>query len=139
MSILLVFYLFQLQKNDSIPFTFHYPIVQCSIKGASYKGVKHHPRMKQNINWMDKVIAMLMNANLQRLSVQMIQNPKASWEKRRKENFPFAFDYWKIMIIFPTSRTLRSILQNNSSKTFCKHNLLFPNITIMKWIHGIQC
>ena len=45
----------------------------CSIQGASYKGVKHHTRMKQNINWMDKVIAMLMNANLQRLSVQMIK------------------------------------------------------------------
>ena len=46
---------------------------QCSIKGASYKGVKHHTRMKQKINWMDKVIAMLMNANLRRLSVQMIK------------------------------------------------------------------
>ena len=44
----------------------------CSIQGASYKGVKHHTRMKQKNNWMDKVIAMLMNANLQRLSVQMI-------------------------------------------------------------------
>jgi len=54
-------------------------------------------------------------------------------------HFPFAFGYWKIMIIFPTSGTLRNILQNNSSKTFCKHNLLFSNITIMKWIHGIQC
>jgi len=29
--------------------------------------------MKQKNNWMDKVIAMLMNANLQRLSVQMIK------------------------------------------------------------------
>ena len=39
------------------------------------------------------------------------------------KNFPFAFGYWKIMIIFPTSGTLRNILQNNSSKTFCKlHN-----------------
>ena len=45
----------------------------CSIQGASYKGVKHHTRMKQKNNWMDKVIAMLMNANLQRLSVQMIK------------------------------------------------------------------
>ena len=52
---------------------------------------------------------------------------------------PFAFGYWKIMIIFSTSGTLRNILQNNSSKTFSKHNLLFSNITIMKWIHGIQC
>ena len=51
---------------------------QCSIKGASYKGVKHHTRMKQKINWMDKVITMLMNASLQRLFVQMIQNQKAS-------------------------------------------------------------
>ena len=33
-------------------------------------------------------------------------------------NFPFAFSYWKIKIIFPTSRTLRNLLQNNSSKTF---------------------
>ena len=53
--------------------------------------------------------------------------------------FPFAVGYWKIMIIFPTSGTLRNVLQNNSSETFCKHNLLFSNITIMKWIHGIQC
>ena len=45
----------------------------CSIQGASYKGVKHHTRMKQKNNWMDKVIAMLMSANLQRLSVQMIK------------------------------------------------------------------
>ena len=45
----------------------------CSIQGASYKVVKHHTRMKQKNNWMDKVIAMLMNANLQRLSVQMIK------------------------------------------------------------------
>ena len=45
----------------------------CSIQGASYKGVKHHTRMKQKNNWMDKVIAMLMNANLQRLSVHMIK------------------------------------------------------------------
>ena len=29
--------------------------------------------MKYKNNWMDKVIAMLMNANLQRLSVQMIK------------------------------------------------------------------
>ena len=39
--------------------------------------------MKQEINWMDKVIAMLMNANLQRLSVQMIQNQKALWKKKK--------------------------------------------------------
>ena len=42
--------------------------------------------MKQKINWMDKVIAMLMNANLQRLSVQMIQNQK---EIRRKKTINF--------------------------------------------------
>ena len=53
--------------------------------------------------------------------------------------FSFAFGYWKIMIIFPTSGSLRRILQNTSSKTFWKHNLLFSNITIMKWIHKIQC
>ena len=52
---------------------------QCSIIGASYKGLKYHTKMKRKINWIDKVIAMLMNANLQRLSVQMIQNQKASW------------------------------------------------------------
>ena len=46
-------------------------------------------------------------------------------------HFPFAFGYWKIMIIFPTSGTLRNILQNNFSKTFWKHNLLFSNITII--------
>ena len=40
--------------------------------------------MKQKINWMDKVIAMLMNANLQRLSVQMIQNQDALWEEEKK-------------------------------------------------------
>ena len=56
---------------------------KCSIKGASYKGVKHHTRMKKKINWMDKVVGMLMNANLQELSVQMIQNQKASWKKRK--------------------------------------------------------
>ena len=54
-------------------------------------------------------------------------------------HFPFAFGYWKIMIIFPASGTLQNILQNISSKLFCKHYLLFSNITIMKWIHGIQC
>ena len=27
---------------------------QCSFKGASYKGVKHHTRMKQKINWWTK-------------------------------------------------------------------------------------
>ena len=43
------------------------------------------------------------------------------------------------MIIFPTSRALRNILQNNFCKTFCKHNLLLSNITIMIWIQGIQC
>ena len=32
---------------------------------------------------MDKVIAMLMNANLQRLSVQMIQNQEALWEEEK--------------------------------------------------------
>ena len=57
---------------------------QFSIQGAPFKGVKHHTRMKKNINWMDKVIAMLMNANLQRLSVQMIQNQKASWKEEKK-------------------------------------------------------
>ena len=36
------------------------------------------------------------------------------------------------MIIFPTSGTLRNILQNNFNKTFCKHNLLFSNITIIE-------
>ena len=56
---------------------------QCGIKGASYKGVKHQTRMKQKINWMDKGIAVLMNANLQRPSVQMIQNQKASWKKKK--------------------------------------------------------
>ena len=55
------------------------------------------------------------------------------------EYFPFAFDYWKIMIIFPNSWTLRNPLPNNYSKTFCKHNYFFSNITTMKWIHGIQC
>ena len=39
--------------------------------------------MKKKINWMDKVIAMLMNANLQRLFVQMIQNQKALWKKKK--------------------------------------------------------
>ena len=53
--------------------------------------------------------------------------------------FCFAFGCWKIMILFPTFGTLRNILQNSISKTFCKHNLLFSNITIMKWIHRIQC
>ena len=37
--------------------------------------------MKKKINWMDKVIAMLMNANLQRLFVQMIQNQETLWER----------------------------------------------------------
>ena len=53
--------------------------------------------------------------------------------------FSFAFGYWKIMIIFPTSGSLRRILQNSSSKIFWKHNLLFSNITIMKRIHKIPC
>ena len=53
---------------------------RCSIQGASYNGIKHQTRIQQNINWIDKVIAMLVNANLQRLSVQIIQNQKASWE-----------------------------------------------------------
>ena len=39
--------------------------------------------MKQKINWMDKVIAMLKNANLQRLSVQMIQNQEALLEEEK--------------------------------------------------------
>ena len=32
---------------------------------------------------MDKVIALLMNANLQILFVQMIQNQKALWKKKK--------------------------------------------------------
>ena len=43
------------------------------------------------------------------------------------------------MILFPTSRALQNILQDNSSKTFLKHNLFFSNITSMEWIHRIQC
>ena len=51
-------------------------------------------------------------------------------------HFPFAFCYWKIMIKFTIFVALRNILQNYSSKTCCKLNLLFLDITTMKWIHG---
>ena len=51
-------------------------------------------------------------------------------------HFPFAFCYWKIMIKFTIFVVLRNILQNYSSKTCCKLNLLFLDITTMKWIHG---
>ena len=46
-------------------------------------------------------------------------------------HFPFAFGYWKIMIIFPTSGTLRDILQNNSSKNLA--NIIYCYQTSQLW------
>ena len=44
----------------------------------------HHTRIKRQINWMEKVIVMLMNVIMQRPSVQMIQNQKISWKMKKK-------------------------------------------------------
>ena len=54
---------------------------QIILQGDSYKEVKHCTRMKQKIHKLDgkKMIVMLIKTNLQRLSVQMIQNQKTSW------------------------------------------------------------
>ena len=52
---------------------------QCIFQGTSYKEVKCHARMRQNIICMKKVFVVLMKANLQRLFVQMIQNQKTLW------------------------------------------------------------